>query len=89
MAEELVNMRVVYSRDLSEAFIKQVHEIDAVSYDEGYLDPNNSDVARFLRNKDSFILIEDAGKYVGYANFFPMTEELTSSVLFESEEIRD
>ena len=81
-------LKIVKSKNIKRDFIDDVLKLDALVYDQDMQGSYESVNKRFQKNKDSYLLIMDASKIVGYICFFPISKSLEKKML-EGDEIQD
>ena len=73
-------MKIIFSTNISEDFIYDVQKIDRQVYLPSECASFETDRDRWLKNKDSYILLYDetshSNKFIGYMSFFPISDEL-------------
>ncbi len=74
-------MDIIYSKNHNENFIEDILYIDSEVYPKEMCGNFDSVNARFEKNKDSYILLYDEKKLVGYMCFFPVVEKLGDEIL--------
>ena len=82
---------VLTGLDFDTDFLPKIMDLDKVVYEDEYVGLLENMVARYEKNRDSFVCIMDKGrgKLAGYINFFPCTKELYEDILFHTTVIRD
>ncbi len=81
-------LKIVRSKNIKKDFINEVLKLDALVYDADMQGSYKSVNNRFKKNKDSYLLIMDGTKIVGYICFFPISKALEAKML-EGEEMQD
>lgn len=76
-------MEVIYSKDLTKDFIREILEIDKTAYPKDVQGTFKSVSDRFEANKDSYVIIKKGNEFVGYICFFPISEELYKAIFSE------
>lgn len=82
-------MRV--TRDTSEYpnFINDIIEIEKSVYPMEYVGSEESIMGRYIRNKDTFMLLVENNKVVGYLCLLPITDELHNKIIVSEDVIDD
>ncbi|MEF9984707.1 MAG: GNAT family N-acetyltransferase [Oscillospiraceae bacterium] len=80
---------VLLGKDANEEFISDVLTIDEVVYPSNMRGTKKSVRDRYLKNKDSYILIYENKDLVGYMCFFPVNANFYHEILFSDEMFDD
>ena len=85
-----MGMHIVRGEEVEASFLDALVSIDQTCYEPSYWgDPANT-VARFLKNRQSFVfVVDDSDGVVGYINFFPCEEGLYEDNVWTGSVIRD
>ncbi len=79
-------MAIISKIPTDDSFLPQVYEIDKIIYKkEGLCGEYPNLVARYNACKDSFVLVYDDAKLIGYINFFPVTDDLHQNMTNQNE----
>lgn len=83
--------KILTGLDFDTDFLPGVMDLDREVYSDEYVGVLENMVARYEKNRDSFVCImdEERDKLVGYINFFPCTEELYQDIRYNTTVIRD
>jgi len=86
-----VSYIVRFGEEVDVAYLDKLVPVDRACYEEAYWGDPQKTVDRFLKNRQSFVFVEDAdtGQLAGYVNFFPCEEGLYRDNLERSPVIRD
>jgi len=82
-------MQYKYSYQVNDDFIADILRIDASVYQPAVQGTENSVLARYNANRESFILAYDNSQIIGYAAFFPITNELSERMKNEDKAFDD
>ncbi|WMJ22896.1 hypothetical protein RBG61_13025 [Paludicola sp. MB14-C6] len=74
-------MKIDFSRNINNNFIEQILEIDNTIYPDYMCGSYESINQRFKKNQDSYILVYDDKKVIGYFCFFPIVNNLYELIL--------
>ena len=82
---------VLYGEQVDRAFLDKLDFVDTVCYEEKYWGEMANTVARWEKNRRSFVFVvdNDTGNLAGYINFFPCEEGLYLDNLSRCPIIRD
>lgn len=83
-----MELQVKHTTHLQDDFIQDVLRLDSSVYEEEMQGSFESVSNRFHKNKDSYLLIYDDLKLVGYLCFFPISKELKRK-MYEGNEMQD
>ena len=83
--------KILTGFDFDTDFLTKVMDLDSRTYESEYVGVLENMVARYEKNRDSFVCIwdEKQDKLAGYINFFPCTEALYRDIRYYSPVIRD
>ena len=83
--------KVIYGEYLDSSYVgDKLYAIDCAVYEEKYWGVPENMVARFERNKKSFVVIEDTpGHPVGYIGFLLTGDALWNDIIKDGDTIRD
>ena len=82
--------RIVRGEDVDSAFLEKLVPVDQACYEPAYWGELANSVARFEKNRQSFVfVVDDADDVAGYINFFPCEPGLYEDNVFTGSVIRD
>lgn len=83
--------KILTGLDFDTDFLPRIMDLDRVVYSDEYVGVLENMVARYEKNRDSFVCIMDEthDKLAGYINFFPCEEELYRDIRYHTTVIRD
>lgn len=84
-----MNYSLLTGEMFEEDFLENVMAADRVVYESEYQGVLENMVARYRKNRRTFVCVMDGDHLAGYINFFPMTEALYQDIVFDSQQIRD
>ncbi|SCW61276.1 hypothetical protein SAMN02910456_02165 [Ruminococcaceae bacterium YRB3002] len=85
-----MNYRVITGEDIDRSYIAKLYKIDCTVYEEKYWGELVNMERRYVRNRKSFVIIEDVpGHPVGYINFLLTNDELWEEIVETGDIIRD
>lgn len=86
-----MSFSVLTGNDFDESYLAEIYKLDKIVYSEEYAGELSKMEARFAKNKDTFICIQDEKnkRLAGYINFFPCTNTLYEDILYHTDVIRD
>jgi len=84
-----MSIQAVLGKDMQEDFIKDVEYLDSIVFPKELCGTYSSDRKRYLKDKDSYILLRESDTLVGYINFFPVSTHLYNHILTSSEIMDD
>lgn len=86
-----MQFKILTGLDFDTDFLTKVMDLDSRTYETEYVGVLENMVARYEKNRDSFVCIwdEERGKLAGYINFFPCTKALYEDIRYYSPVIRD
>ena len=83
--------KILTGLDFNTDFLTRIMDLDREVYSDEYVGVLENMVARYEKNRDSFVCIMDetCDKLAGYINFFPCTKELYQDIRYDTSVIRD
>ena len=78
-----------YSHQVSDDFILDILHIDETVFEPTARGTENSLLARYNANRESYILVYDESQIVGYLAFFPISNDLSMRILNEDKPFDD
>ena len=89
--EEPMSFTVRFGEEVDAAYLDKLVPVDQACYSEEYWGDPQKTVDRYLKNRRSFVFVEDdeTGRLAGYINFFPCEEGLYLDNLERCPVIRD